>query len=96
MGTQHRTDLKCGKNESCFLNLDNQKSEKNIYGVDEYGHPKLCVFHPSEWNSSMYLAESFIPWIVTWLNTYEYWQLTGEWFFDEYKTDQKKSSKESH
>ena len=32
--TQH-PQFKCGKNESCFLNLDNQKSEKNIYGVDE-------------------------------------------------------------
>ena len=31
----------------------------------------------------MDIALSFVPWIVTWLNTYEYWLITGEWSYDE-------------
>jgi len=30
-------------------------------------------------------ALSFVPWIVTWLSAYEYWQITGEWVYPESK-----------
>lgn len=59
----------------------NGKLPHHIYGFDDNGHPKLCVYHPSEWNGRMYLADSLVPWISTWLNAYEYWLLTGEWFY---------------
>ena len=58
------------------------KKPHHIY-VDE--DDSLCVFYPSdgEWDRSMYLSETFVPWIVTWLSAYEYWQITGEWFYPE-------------
>ena len=45
----------------------------------------LCVFYPRgrEWNNSMFLAESFVPWVITWLSAYEFWQLTGKWVYPE-------------
>ena len=55
------------------------------YGWDNAGNPRLCVYYPGyeEWNPSMDIATSFVPWIVTWLNTYEYWLITGKWIYDE-------------
>lgn len=57
------------------------KMPHHIYGFDKNGHAILCVYCPykGEWTSSMPIAESFIPWVSTWLNTYEYWLITGEW-----------------
>ncbi len=57
----------------------------HIYGYDNEGHPQLCVYYPgyNEWNRQMMISHSFIPWIVTWLNTYEYWLITGKWTYDE-------------
>ena len=65
------------------LQLVNDKLPHHIYGFDGAGKPKLCVYHPSEWNDRMFIAESFVPWVITWLNTYEYWVLTGKWHYDE-------------
>lgn len=53
---------------------------------DEEGHQRLCVYYPRfyEWDGGcMLLSETFVPWIITWLNTYEYWLVTGEWVYAE-------------
>ena len=52
---------------------------------DEY----LCVFYPKgcEWSNCMFLADSFVPWVVTWLSAYEIWQVTGVWVYPEYVND---------
>jgi hypothetical protein len=59
------------------------KRPHHLYGDDENGHPRLCVNAPEDWryDGTMLLATSFIPWISTWLNTYEYWLITGEWHY---------------
>ena len=61
------------------------KRPHHIYEVDEEGRCRLCVYDPKlkEWNQQMFIAESFVPWICTWLNTYEYWVITGVWHYDE-------------
>lgn len=41
--TQH-PQFKCGKNTSCFVNLDNQKSEENIYSANELEETS-CKLH---------------------------------------------------
>ena len=63
----------------------NGKYPHHIYEWDNKGNPRLCVYYPGykEWNPNMDIARSFIPWIVTWLNTYEYWIITGQWIYDE-------------
>lgn len=42
---------------------------------------RLCLFYRKsrEWNSSMYLSNSIIPWTSEWLLHYECWLATGEW-----------------
>ena len=58
-------------------------------------HQMLCIFYPgyNEWNKGMLLAYSFIPWISSWLNTYEYWLITGIWHYDESPHQRKKVGK---
>ncbi len=61
------------------------KRPHHIYDFDNSGHPRLCVYYPrfNEWNQAMLISDAFIPWIITWLNTYEYWLITGQWLYDE-------------
>ena len=67
------------------LEKHNGKYPHHIYGWNKDGTARLCVYCPrkDEWNSDLPIASSFIPWVSTWLNTYEYWLITGEWHYDE-------------
>ena len=45
-----------------------------------------CVFiTPNIKNgiSKCMLQIRFVPWVCTWLSTYEYWLVTGKWHYDE-------------
>ena len=39
----------------------------------------LCLHLPGEWNSTMAIAETIVPWAALWLYYYEVWHATGEW-----------------
>jgi hypothetical protein len=41
-----------------------------------------CLFFPSResWRSDVKLADIIIPWLSTWLEFYEMWRATGEWY----------------
>ncbi|MGN7884922.1 hypothetical protein [Dyadobacter sp. 22481] len=41
----------------------------------------LCLYYPDgrQWNSTMSLAKTVIPWMYDWLYHYEIWVGTGEW-----------------
>jgi len=42
---------------------------------------KLCLWYPKhrEWNFSMSLAETYIPWTLRWLWYFEDWLFSDEW-----------------
>lgn len=63
------------------------KKPHHIYNPEDNGPARLCVFFPKakEWNDSMFLADALVPWIVTWLFAYEYWQISGLWLYPESK-----------
>ena len=46
-----------------------------------YQDGSLCLYLPrnGEWNQSMYLSETTVPWACEWLFHYELWRATGEW-----------------
>jgi hypothetical protein len=46
----------------------------HIYPGDE-----LCLYYPGEWDCSMSLATTIVPWIAEWLLYYELWLSTGQW-----------------
>jgi hypothetical protein len=41
----------------------------------------LCLFYAAarEWNSSMLIARTIVPWTCEWLFHFEAWLFTGEW-----------------
>jgi hypothetical protein len=41
----------------------------------------LCLFDPDagEWNDTMLIADTIIPWAAEWLHDYECWHAFGEW-----------------
>lgn len=39
----------------------------------------VCVHVNEEWNPSLYLHQTIIPWTCLWLYYYEVWHATGEW-----------------
>ena len=61
-----------------------QESDTPIPHTYEYltpGKERPCVYYPdsNEWNASMLLATSVMPWLLAWLVDYELWLATGEW-----------------
>lgn len=46
-----------------------------------YDGPELCLYLPKarEWDPSMQLSETILPWTSLWLLYYEAWQSTGVW-----------------
>jgi hypothetical protein len=51
----------------------------HVYWRDD--KPFLCLFDPAqkEWNASMAISRTTVPWISDWLYFYETWSLTGKW-----------------
>ena len=43
--------------------------------------PTLCLFDPreSQWEPTMYLADTIVPWAFDWVACYELWLMTGRW-----------------
>lgn len=64
----------------------NGEKPHHLYDRKKDGQERLCVFYPGwhEWNSRMHLSDTFVPWIITWLRAYEFWQITGEWVYPDY------------
>jgi len=42
-------------------------------------HPCLFRFKYREWDGAMYIADTIVPWVSTWLVHYEIWLATGVW-----------------
>lgn len=42
---------------------------------------QLCLYYSrfGEWDASMFLSRTIVPWASEWLNFYELWVITGEW-----------------
>lgn len=56
----------------------------------------LCLFFPGQWDGSMLIADTILPWASEWLMYYEIWIATGLWEgggFHPVTPKQRKSSK---
>ena len=49
---------------------------KNLKGKE---YVNLCLYYPGEWNSTMNISETLIPWVSEWLYYFEVWCITGKW-----------------
>lgn len=43
--------------------------------------PTLCLFDPKtgEWDCSMSISKTIVPWSIDWIACYEFWLMTGTW-----------------
>ena len=41
----------------------------------------LCLHLHEEWQASLHISETIIPWTLLWLVSYEYWLATDKWKF---------------
>ena len=46
-----------------------------------YSGDMLCLYEPAagQWDSSMFLADTILPWTAEWLFHYEVWRVTSRW-----------------
>ena len=55
----------------------------HLLTIDPLDHElsPLCLFDPQEgqWNGSMLIADTILPWASEWLHHYEFWHLDGVW-----------------
>jgi hypothetical protein len=47
-----------------------------------YREGSLCLHEAHEWDGSMLIADSIIPWTTEWLAHYELWKWSGQWYGD--------------
>ncbi|ACP23444.1 hypothetical protein NGR_b19970 (plasmid) [Sinorhizobium fredii NGR234] len=52
-----------------------------IHVYDRDGDPRLCLCDPAadEWDATMHLSRTIVPWSADWLACYELWLMTGRW-----------------
>lgn len=49
-----------------------------------YRDGSLCLHLKSEWDSSMPIADTIVPWAAEWLAHYEIWKIRGCWYGDDH------------
>ena len=52
-----------------------------IYFADKPELSALCLFDPDgrEWEPTMLIADTTVPWAADWLKHYEFWHYDGNW-----------------
>lgn len=48
-----------------------------------YDDDTLCLHDVGQWNTTMLIVDTIIPWAAEWLLHYEMWIATDEWFGDD-------------
>jgi hypothetical protein len=47
-----------------------------------YLEGSLCLHEAHEWDRSMLIVDTIVPWAAEWLAYYELWKQTGQWYGD--------------
>jgi hypothetical protein len=48
-----------------------------------YRDGSLCLHQEGQWDGSMFIADTILPWTAEWLAHYELWRRVGLWYGDE-------------
>ena len=57
---------------------------KELPHVYDHKKQRICVHLLDEWNKTMPISNTFVPWASRWLNSYETWVVTGKWIGKSY------------
>lgn len=47
-----------------------------------YREGSLCLHEVNEWDGSMLIVDTIVPWTAEWLAHYELWKRSGRWYGD--------------
>lgn len=63
-----------------YLVANSAKPRRNLPHVYREPDDPLCLFFgEEEWNASMLIADTTIPWVSLWLRFFELWLVTNTW-----------------
>lgn len=52
----------------------------HTYDLATPGKERPCAFYPrADWDGTRAIANTVIPWLMSWLVDYEIWHATGQW-----------------
>jgi len=97
--TSHLTPVWISREYTVEVVLEERKSPKvNVLAPDlktlspgalphVYNDGSLCLYQSGEWNDSMFIAETIVPWTIVWLAQFEIWLVDrDEWYGNEEPT----------
>ena len=58
------------------------QAAENGFLPHTYDNGTLCLHDAGQWNATMLIVDTIVPWAAEWLLHYEIWLATGEWFGD--------------
>jgi hypothetical protein len=58
------------------------KATENGFLPHTYDNGTLCLHDAGQWNETMLIVDTTLPWAAEWLLHYEIWLATGEWSGD--------------
>ena len=64
------------------LEIDDKEDIPHKYGIKSINgneYVNLCLYYRNEWDSTMKITETIIPWTCEWLYFFEFWCITGKW-----------------
>lgn len=48
-----------------------------------YREGSICLYDAGQWDGSMFIADTILPWTSEWLAHYELWKRSGRWYGDD-------------
>jgi len=62
--------------------LQRAAGKMSLPHVYDNNRQEICLYDPqeNEWNPSMYISSTIVPWTAEWLYYYEDWVVTGFWY----------------
>ena len=58
------------------------QAAENGFLPHTYDNGTLCLYDAGQWNATMLIVDTIVPWAAEWLLHYEIWLATGEWSGD--------------
>ena len=58
------------------------QAAENGFLPHTYDNGTLCLYDAGQWNATMLIVDTIVPWAAEWLLHYEIWLATGQWSGD--------------
>jgi hypothetical protein len=77
-----RVNYSVGANPQAIILDPPLVPDQNGFLPHFYREGSICLYAAREWDGSMLIVETIIPWATEWLAHYELWKWRGQWYGD--------------